>query len=354
MKKLFVLTIGVAVVVGLAVYINAASEPPVRHQAPPVGPYKIYAAGRVEGATEETQLRPRAAGQVVEVLIREGDLVQQGQILLRLDDQAYVHEVALALADLNLAIAQRKMLENGSRPEERHEAKARYQAKLAELDQAKLDWERTRALRTNRAVSDQEVESVFSKVRILEGEVQAVKARAELLDAPARTDEVQIANARIEAAKARWELAKYNLERTKLRAPTAGQVLHVDTEPGEMAGPESERAAVVLANTEHYRVRAFVEELDAPRVRLGMTATVAADGLPGKKFAGRVIRLSPRMTNKQIWSDDPTERFDTKAREVWIELDQHEDLVLGLRVDVMIDADASSADPEQLVQASIN
>ena len=90
--------------------------------------------------------------------------------------------------------------------------------------------------------------------------------------------------------------------------------------------------------------RAFVEELDAPRVELGMPARITADGLAGE-LRGRVIRLSPRMSRKRLWSDDPAERYDTKTREVWIELDEAEEgLVVGLRVDATLEP-ASDPDP---------
>ncbi|HTN75077.1 MAG TPA: hypothetical protein VL096_07515, partial [Pirellulaceae bacterium] len=66
-------------------------------------------------------------------------------------------------------------------------------------------------------------------------------------------------------------------------------------------------------------------------------ATIVADGLPNQSFKGRVSRLSPRMSAKQMWSDDPAERYDTKAREIWVDLDEGADLVVGLRVDALID-----------------
>ncbi|MCL4190544.1 MAG: hypothetical protein KJZ87_02270, partial [Thermoguttaceae bacterium] len=95
--------------------------------------------------------------------------------------------------------------------------------------------------------------------------------------------------------------------------------------------------AVILTDSSRYRVRAFVEELEAPRVRAGMQATAVADGLAGQTFRGRVSQLSPRMSRKSMWTDDPGERYDTKAREIWIDLEPAGDLVVGLRVDVMID-----------------
>ena len=55
------------------------------------------------------------------------------------------------------------------------------------------------------------------------------------------------------------------------------------------------------------------------------------------------------MTGKKIWSDDPAERFDTKVREVWIELEPEiGELVVGLRVDVLIDVNAETSSSGKL------
>jgi len=85
-----------------------------------------------------------------------------------------------------------------------------------------------------------------------------------------------------------------------------------------------------------------IEELDAPRITLGMQATVTADGLPGQSFKGHVISISPRMDTKSIHSDRPFELYDTKVREVLVELDTKELLIIGLRVDVTFDAPGES------------
>ena len=141
----------------------------------------------------------------------------------------------------------------------------------------------------------------------------------ELLEAPARPDEIRIHQAHIQAAQARLELAKIQLDHTELRAPRHGQILKADVLPGELVGPVSAEPALVMADTNSFRVRAYVEELDAARVKVGMKATATADGLPGERLCGRVGRLSPRMSRRTITSDHPDERLDTKTREVWIE-----------------------------------
>ncbi|HUT92111.1 MAG TPA: HlyD family efflux transporter periplasmic adaptor subunit [Thermoguttaceae bacterium] len=337
----FVLLTGGLVLVGLLGFvIDAQSRIPVDRPAEPTGPQPIFAPGRIEGATPEIELRFRLAGRVDDLVVKEGQTVQKGAILARLDPAEYQHEVALAQAELDLSEAELERLLNGARAQERAEARALHDAKKAELERAQLTWERIRELRDSRAVSQQDADNQRTLVSSLTAELQAARARLELVEAPARPDEVAMAEARIDAAQARLELAEVQFDRTTLRAPTSGQILEVDAEPGELTSPDSPKPVIVLVDTTKYQVRAFVEEMDAPRLQVGMPATITADGLPDK-LQGRITRLSPRMSPKSLWSDDPAERYDTKTREVWIELEDAEALVVGLRVDVVIDTNPS-------------
>ena len=75
-------------------------------------------------------------------------------------------------------------------------------------------------------------------------------------------------------------------------------MLKINGKVGELAGPASVEPAVILADTSRYYVRAFVEELDAPRVEVGMPAKITVDALRDQALPGRVVRLSPRMDRK--------------------------------------------------------
>ncbi len=335
---ILVLTIAAAAVLGFV--IDAQSRTPVEHPERQIEPRTIFAMGRIEGVTEEIELRPQLAGRIEAIRVEEGQVVEKDAVLVELDDQQYRHEVAQAAAELELAKAQLEHLMTGARPEQRREAAAKHRVRAAELERAQLAWKRISELREAKAVAPQEADDHRLTVAALTAEVEAAKAQVDLIEAPPRQDEVHMDQARVEAAKARLELAKVQLDRTKLCAPIRGQVLKIDANPGELTGPESPQPIVVLADTSAFRVRAFVEEYDAPRVRIGMPAKIKADGIPGKEFSGKVVRFSPYMTRKELWSDLPSERYDTKTREVWIDLDRADGLVVGLRVEVAIDASA--------------
>ena len=171
----------------------------------------------------------------------------------------------------------------------------------------------------------------------LVAQTAAAKARHEQVTAPARADEVRIANARIRAAKAQLKQTQVLLARTIMKCSSRGQILKLNVEEGELIGPDTAEPAIVFADTRQCFVRAFVEELDAPRVSPGMTATIVADGLPEHQFTGRICRVSPLMTSKELRTDAASERYDTKVREVCIQVDASIPLVVGLRVEATID-----------------
>jgi HlyD family secretion protein len=296
----------------------------------------IFATGLIEGVTEDVQLRMEQVGRVTEVFANTGDWVEEGAVLVKLDDQRQLQEKALAKANLEFAQAELERLQNGARAEEREEAHALYRSAQARLDQSTRTWGRIEQLKRDNAVSQQEADDQQADVESLRGELEAAAARVRQLEAPARADEMRAAMARVASAQASLALANISLSKSELCTPHAGRVLDVNIRVGELTGPETAKPLVVLSDTSEVRVRAYVEELDAPRIAVGMRATIKADGLPDKEFTGTVIAISPRMETKVINSDRPFELYDTKVREVVVQLAGMGELIVGLRVDVNI------------------
>jgi multidrug resistance efflux pump len=338
MKRLLLTAVALAAAIGgLGVAIDFQSSTPVVRPKRSAECFQVFASGRIEGTTSEIELRPQVAGRITQTPVAEGQVVAEGDLLLQLDDQQYRQEMALAAAEIALAQAELERLVNGAHPQQRKEAAAICRAREAELRRAEITWQRTLELWRNKAISQQEADNQWMQVTMLRNEVDAAQAHLAFLESTARPDEVRIAQARIAAATAKLELARVQTDRTRMLAPCRAQALKVNCKVGELAGPTSAQPAVVLADTTRYFVRAFVEERDAPRVALGMTAEIGADALGDQKLTGRVVRLSPCMDRKSLFSDRSTERYDTKTREVRIELQPGLPLVLGLRVDVTID-----------------
>jgi HlyD family secretion protein len=92
-----------------------------------------------------------------------------------------------------------------------------------------------------------------------------------------------------------------------------------------------------MGDTRVLRVRMDVEERDIGKIRKGLRAYITADAFPDQRFPGRVVEIGRRMGRKNIRTDDPVERIDTKILEVVIELDRRDGLIPGLRVVSVID-----------------
>jgi multidrug resistance efflux pump len=323
-------------IVGVSLTIDFQSRSPADRPPPDNAPQLIYASGRIEGATAEIKLRPQLAGRITSIAVKEGQFVHVGEVLLALDDAEYVQDAAVAEAEFHLAEARLERLVHGAHAKQRAEAAALYRAKSAELERARLTWQRIQSLLPTKAVTQQEGDDQRTRVSGLTAEAEAAEDHLQWLESPARDDEVRMETARVAEARARWKLAQVQLDRTRLRSPLAGQVLKVGVEVGELAGPATAEPAVIVADTSRCRVRAFVEEMDARDVRVGMIARITAEGPHQQELRGRVARISPHMEEKSLWSDHATERLDSKTREVWIDLDDRTPVV-GLRVDVVIE-----------------
>jgi multidrug resistance efflux pump len=145
-----------------------------------------------------------------------------------------------------------------------------------------------------------------------------------------------LAGKRLQESRARKRLAEAELAKTRIVAPFAGQVLEVNAEPGETAGPASAQPLLIFGDLSRCRVLAYVDETDAMRVQLGQEAVVMVDGLAGREYAGRVSEVKARMGKRPVHSDAPDEYKDIWSRGVYVDLDNGRDLLSNLRVKVKI------------------
>jgi multidrug resistance efflux pump len=349
MKYLILLAVLVGPGAGLGWHMIVHGREAMPPDAPPAGSAPagpsgaVAANGVVEGVRPEAALRPEAAGILASVPAREGQEVAAGQLLAELRNEVQKEQVALAKAEVAVARAELDRVRNGERAEKRKAAQALEAARQALFQQAEADHKRSQRLVRERSASAEQYDTDYFRMLRTKADYEQASAERALVEAPPRPDELAAADGRVAAAEARLRLAEAELAKTRLLAPRAGRVLQVYAEPGEAAGPASAQPVLLLADLSRRRVRAFVDELDAARVRPGLRAEVEADGYPGQQFAGRVVTALPRMGKRAPQSDTPGEYKDLYYREVLIELDGDADLPVNLRVRVRIPGDEAPA-----------
>ena len=332
---------------GLLVWSRSASSGAVTSPSTPAGqavlsnaPALVAAPGRVEPISEEIDVAAELPGRVREMLVDEGDRVQAGQVIARLEASEYEARVSSARASLAVAEAEYQRLLNGARTQERREARAAADQAHLVLRNAEAELTRRKGLAAEGVISKEELDRAERDTEVARARARELDERAATVDAPARDDERARAAANVQYARARLAEAAAQADKTVVRAPIAGTIVRRHKQQGESVSMDAPGAAllVTLADVSVLRVRVDVDERDVARLATGQRVFVTADAYGAKRFGGHVVRIGEILGRKNVRTDEPTERIDTKVLETLIELDPGVRLPLGLRVDAFIDA----------------
>jgi multidrug resistance efflux pump len=330
--------------VGFAVVEGRGQADAGRAAAIAKGPRELVAPGKVEAVGETLSLAFEQAGRVVEVTVHEGDRVQKGQLLARLDDRLARARVLRAEAALAAAEAHRDEAQRGARPEEIRQAQAEADAARAQARERALAHGRASTLVSQAAISRAEADAAESSASAAAGQAGAADARLSLLRRGSRSEEKRIAEAQVAAAAADLEEARVLLSQTQLVAPQAGTILRRLVEPGEQVILLPPTVVVSMADVDHLQLRAEVDESDVAAVALEQRGYATAETFGDRKVPGRVVRLMGELGRKRLVTDDPRARIDTRVLEVLFVPDAPQPaLPLGLRMDVHLGATPPAA-----------
>lgn len=309
----------------------------------PVSPSETRGAvvagpGRVEALSEEVRVSAQIGGRLQAVLVDESDRVTAGQVLAIVENADYRARVASAEASLRLREADARRVHNGAREQERRDAAAVFREAEAVLENTNADVRRKRELFREAVISRAELDKAEEQIRVAQARVDSARERSGVLEAGSREEDLAKADADVALARAALAEARAVLEKTFVRAPLDGVVLRRHRKAGESVSTQFDSPVVTIADRSRVRVRVDVDEADVAKLRDGQSAYVTADAFGAQRFAGTVIRVGQILGKKNIRTDEPAERVDTKVLETLIELQNGGRLPLGLRVQAFIDA----------------
>ena len=349
MKRITVLS-GVAIMMIAAVNYGILAA---RREAKPVdvardGRDEVVASGpgRVEAQSEEIRVSAQVGGRLKLVLVEENDRVTEGQVLAAIENADFQARVASADATLRLRQADARRVRNGARDQERRDAAAMVREAEAVLRNADADQSRRRELFRDDVISREEMDRADQQLKVAQARVDAARERRSLIEAGAREEDQARADADVALARAALDEARALLDKTIVRAPIDGVVLRKHHRPGESVSTQFDSPIVTLADRSRVRVRMDVDESDVARLRVGQRAYVTADAFGDRRFAGTVLRIGQILGRKNMRTDEPTERVDTKILETLIELSDGHELPIGLRVQAFVRDPAAS--PKEL------
>ena len=309
----------------------------------------ISALGRLEPQGEVIKVAsPSTLGssRIIKLMVKEGDLVKQGQVIAILD--SYDRSVAALLqsqsqaqeSDRNLAkvragakngdiVAQQgNVLAAASNIKSTEANTARIQA---ELEIAIRDYNRFLQVYKEGAISQTVLDTYRLRVETLRGQFvqaqqQTQQAKFQLSQSQGtlssvsevRPTDVQFAEAQLQTAIVNVKRAEIDLDLAQVRAPIDGQVLKINTKTGEVVSQTN--GVVDLGNTSQMYVVAEIYETDIGRIKVGQKATIESEAFEGE-ITGKVDRIGLRIAKNDVLGTDPAAKTDVRIIEVKIKLD---------------------------------
>ena len=230
---------------------------------------------------------------VAEVLVQEGDRVQAGQVLARLDTSRLQPQVAKSQAQVAAQQQALLRLQHGNRPEEIAQARANLTAAQADAANTQAQYQRLQSLSersSGRALSRQDLDAAREAADSAQARLTANQKALTLEQVGPRREDIEQAEAQLRADQADLALAQQNLANAELRAPLDTVVRSRLTEPGDISSPQ--QPAFTLAIIDPKWVRAYVDESNLGRIREGLCARVTVDSFPARSFDGWVGFIS--------------------------------------------------------------
>lgn len=282
----------------------------------------VTASGKIFPRTE-VKISSDVSGEIVELYVAEGDSVVQGQLLAKIDPDAYQSQVERGMAGVNTAKAQESNAKS-----QIESARAQREQIQAQLTNAQDIHKRNTQLRKDGVISQADFETSQANLRVLEANLRSADATIKAAQETARG-----ARFSIESAEASLKELRTSLRRTTIYAPISGIVSRLPVLKGErvlgtiqMQGTEIMR----IADLNDMEVRVEVSENDIPRVSLGDVTEISVDAYIGRKFKGRVTQLANSSTTAAAVTTSLTSDQVTNF-EVRISIDpaSYSDLVAG-------------------------
>ncbi len=249
----------------------------------------------------------KVTGRLAWIGVEKGDKVQQGQVLVRLEDEEFRASVEQAKGAVENAKAYLEELQHGSRPEEIQEAQHNLDEARATLADDKLTLDRTKELGAAGVVSKQTLDDSTAKFESDQQRVNSLQKAFQLMKIGPRPEEIDRAKGALIQAQGQLDYAKSQLEATVIRAPVSGTILDRTAEKGELITAQFASAAaggpqgsvVSLADLNDIQVELDIAQADFSRSAPSKKPSSPPTLIPTKPMPARLRKFPRRRTGKK-------------------------------------------------------
>jgi HlyD family secretion protein len=280
---------------------------------------RITANGTVQ-PIQTVNLSPKNPGILAELYVKQGDRVQKGQMIARMENNDAQAELLQAQARVARAQAKLTQVRTGNRSEDIAQAEARVQQAAARVNEAEARVElaeqkltRNQSLAEQGAISSDRLDEIRNEVETARANLDQIQASLQesrrSMDAMrngSRPEEIAAAEADLAEAKGNLQAATVRKQDSFLYAPFSGIITQKFADEGAFVTPTTSASEVtsatstaVVAIAEGLEILAEVPEVDIQQLRIGQPVEIVADSYPAQSFRGKVRLIAPEAVVKQ-------------------------------------------------------
>lgn len=295
------------------------------------------APGRVEPKSGQVRVGAGLLGRIAEVTVKINDEVEDGELLIRLDDDEARARLQAAETEASARKRERDAQSLDKNREDLRKAEDAVFSAERQLTNARFELEyELQAKRAGSGVPKRvadarnHLKSAHDKLQTERSNYAIAQSKSDV-PAPSRLESA------LQAARSEVAVAESLLEKTRIRAPASGTVLQLPAKAGEMVAPSPDQILAVIGDMSVVRVKAELDEHDVSKVLIGSKVIVKSNAYPGQEFKGTVAELAPTLATPKVSLRGARRPTDVEVREVSIDLEGEVPLIPGMRADAFFE-----------------
>jgi HlyD family secretion protein len=266
---------------------------------------RITASGKVT-PIQSVNISPKNAGIVAQLYVEQGDRVEKGQIIAKMNSEDVQARVQQARANLAQSQAQLNQARAGNRPQEIAQAQAQVDAAQAKVSYTSEQVKRYKYLVEQGAEKRQLLDQALSEDNAAKASLRETQKRLSLQQSGTRVEEIAQRQAAVASAKAQLQAELVTLADSIIRAPFAGVITQKYANIGAFVTPTTSASASasatsssVVALAEGLEILASVPEADIGRIKEGQNVEIISDAYPEEVFQGKVRLIAPEAVKEE-------------------------------------------------------
>lgn len=250
-------------------------------------------------AHHKIEVGAKVMGRVHWIGVEKGDTVQQGQLLVQLEDEDFRAQVNQARANLAEAQARLDQLRAGSRPQEKLKDNAAVLQAAANYKFALDDYQRTEQLYQSGVVPKIDLDRATTQRDVTFAVLESARQSSAITNIGPRVEEIRAADAQVRQMKGALDYAETQLASTKIKAPVSGTVLQRIVERGEMVTPSAfgesgaRTSVVALADLNDLQIELDISQTDFARLKMNQRAEIIPEAFPNMLYTGFIAEIAP-------------------------------------------------------------